>query len=76
MKSLYQSSALGGEETEQDKNKEKKKGDADEERKIITLPTHMVLKLLSNFFWTSKHPKMHICRSEKSKFSRGNPEPP
>jgi len=25
MKSLYQSSALGGEETEQDKNKEKKR---------------------------------------------------
>ena len=69
MKSLYQSklSFRRGKDRAREKQREKE-CDADEERKI-QLPAHGFKAIVIQFFWPSKHLKMHICRSEKSKFS-------
>jgi len=57
------------------KTQRKRGCDADEERKIISCPD-TVLKLLSNFFGLQNILKCTLCRSEKSKLYRENPEPP
>jgi len=61
---ISQSSALGGEETGQDKNKEKE-CDADEEKKIISCPP-----------MPSKHLKMHIIVQRNQNFIGETPNSP